>query len=190
MIVKGSKVRVKENYSGNLSDVIGQVGTVLDVDIPADPAVQRTYLIDVRGMYRQESSYSPGRFYEYYSNVIAFSDEIEEYSYGMKDAKGTLLEIGDHVVYSGNQPGIIEGEVVDFKDTEQKHWGSQTRQVVKVKLKIARNHTYTDGAGRSFTTEGTYTQWFEHGSRMLIIEKNLSHLQLFNGMRDLRVLDC
>lgn len=187
MIVKGSKVKIKDNYSGNLDGVRGQIGTVVEVKRDVNPAVQSMFLLDIVGKYKSESAYSPGKFYTYSSQVVAFSDEIEEYSYGMTDCKGVLLEIGDQVVYSGNRPGIIEGEVVDFKDTEERKWGN-LRHVTKVQLKITRKVRHSDGT-RNFDAEDSYTQWFEHGSRMLITQKNMSNLVLFNN-KDLRVIDC
>lgn len=179
MITKGSKVKIGDNYSGNLEDVKGEIGTVIEVKVDPDPAVQNTYLLDVRGSYRKESYYYKGSFNTYYSNVIAFSDELEEYSYGMKDSTGALIEIGDTVVYSGNRPGIIKGVVVDFKDTEEVRWGNN-RQVVKAQLEIEAEHGYHDGI-RSMTSTGSRKQWFEHGSRMLIVQKNLKDLILRNS---------
>lgn len=186
MITTGSKVKIKPNYSGGLENVIGQVTTVLAVNIPIDPAVQRTYLLELKSSYKEKSSY--GDYYHtFHSHVIAFSDELEEFSFEMKDANGVILEIGDKVVYSGNRPGIIEGEVVDFKDTEVVRWGD-TREVKKVQLKISKNEYHSDGTGRRFTTQVSYTQWFEHSQRMLITQKNLKHL-IETGKNRLFVLD-
>lgn len=187
MITVGSKVKVNDTYTGNLTDVIGKVGNVIAIQRPENPEIESTYLLDIRGSYREESTYRPGSFYTYQSNVIAFGSEIEEFSYGMTDCKGVLLEVGDKVVYSGNQPGIIEGEVVDFKDTETVRWGND-RKVKKVQLKIARTVYHNDGNGRRFETEEFYTQWFEHNKRMMIVQKNLSNLILFNK-NNLHVLD-
>lgn len=178
MITVGSLVKVKDNYSGNLENVKGKVGKVVSVSRPKDEAVQSTYLLDIKGQYSVESSYYKGEFYKYTSQTVVFSDEIEEFSYGMKDAKGALLEIGDKVVYSGNRPGIIEGEVVNFKTHEEQRWG-QGREVLKVQLKIARTVYHYDGE-RRYETEEFYTQWFEHGSRMIIVQKNLSDI-IFTG---------
>jgi|SRR5882757_10564270 len=187
MITVGSKVRVKDNYTGNLDEVIGKVATVIGVQRDKDPAVESTYLLDLKGSYKEESTYRPGSFYTYSSNVIAFSGELEEFSYGMKDCHGQLLEIGDKVVYSGNNPGIIEGEVVDFKDYEIQRWG-EGRAVFKVQLKIAKTVYHNDGNGRRFETEEFYTQWFEYGQRMMIVQKNLKNL-ILAGQNHLFVLD-
>lgn len=188
-LLVGRKVKVKDNYSGNLQGVKGKVGTIVAIQVPDDERVQSSYLLDITGSYEQESTYYPGRSYTYHSKAIVFSDEIEPYSYEMKDSKGVVLEIGDKVVYSGNRPGIIEGEVVDFKDSEERRW-SQSRQVKKVQLKIARDVVHSDGE-RRFSTQEYYTQWFEHSGRMLIVQKNLSDvITLFGGSRDLRIVDA
>jgi len=187
MIVKGSKVKIKDNYSGNLSDVIGKVGTVIDVETPSDEAIERRFLLDIEGGYVHEASYYPGGKRYYTAKAIVHRSEIEEYSYEMKDCKGVLLEIGDKVVYSGNRPGIIEGEVVDFKDTEHS-WYSGTRQVNKVQLKITGSNRHSDGV-RYFDSETSRLQWFENTDRMMIVQKAIKPGDVFD-MRNLRVLDC
>ncbi|QNN99253.1 hypothetical protein SEA_FAUST_179 [Streptomyces phage Faust] len=184
MITNGSKVKVKDNYTGNLDGVKGRVATVEKVDISEGVT---KYLLDIKGTYQQESYYRKGEYYTYNAQAIVTSNEVEEYSYGMKDCKGVLLEIGDKVVYSGNRPGIIEGEVVGFKDYEEQRWG-QGRKVVKVQLKIVKQHHHSDGGERRMSEDFDYTQWFEHGSRMMIVQKNLPHLVLFNN--DFNVLEC
>ncbi|UUG69479.1 hypothetical protein SEA_SHAM_177 [Streptomyces phage Sham] len=184
MITTGSKVKVKDNYAGNLDGVKGRVATVKSVHSNSDGVT--LYLLDIQGSYQLESSYYKGSFYTYQAQAIVTLDEIEEYSYGMKDCNGLLLEIGDRVVYSGNRPGIIYGEVVDFKDHEERRWG-QNRQVVKVQLKITKQTSQSDGGDRRIAGTSEYTQWFKHGSRMMIVQKNLKGF-IFNEKPF--VLDC
>ena len=174
MLNVGSYVRIKDNYSGNLMDVKGKIGTIVAIDTPSDEAVQTNYLLDIVGSYEQESSYYPGRSYTYNSRAIVTSDELEPFSFGMKDCQGLDLEVGDKVVYSGNRPGIIEGEVVGFKDHEVRRWNTN-RNVKKVQLKIARDVVHSDGK-RRLVTQTHYTQWFEYSDRMRILEKNLANV--------------
>lgn len=184
MITTGSKVKVKDNYAGNLDGVKGRVATVKHVSRNDDGVM--LYVLDIEGSYQIESSYYKDSFYTCNAAAIVTLDEVEEFSYGMKDCNGMVLEIGDRVVYSGNRPGIIHGEVVDFKDHEERRWG-QNRQVVKVQLKISKQTVQSDGGDRRVSGTTEYTQWFEHGSRMMIVQKNLKGF-VFNEKPF--VLDC
>lgn len=184
MIVKGSKVRINDNYNGNLSDVIGKVGSVVEVEIPSNEEIESRYLLDIEGTYVHEASYYPGGKRTYTSKAIVHRSEIDEFSYDMRDCKGVLLEVGDKVVYSGCRPGIIEGEVVDFKDTENS-WMS-VREVKKVQLRITDSYRYNDGI-RTFEKKVSRFQWFEHPGRMMIVQKNMNNI-VFNS-KDFLALD-
>jgi hypothetical protein len=186
MITKGSKVKVTDSYSGNLKNVIGKIGTVLDVERES-PGLMR-YLLDIEGDYRVEGPYYSNGYYDSTSQVIANANEIEEFSYGMKDFAGQVIEIGDTVVYSSNEPGIIKGVVTDFREFSKGNGWSSEDTVVRVQVEVERPVNHYDGF-RRFATPGCYFQWYEHGTRMLVIKKNLNRL-ILDGMNDLKILDC
>lgn len=173
MIQIGTRVKVLDNYSGGLTDVIGKMGKVVRVEQTA-PEVENVYVLDIQGsrIKTYKSPYSnTEEQYTYKYDVIVNQSEIEEVSYGFTDKTGAPVELGDIIVYGVSGGGIIKGKVIDFKDKAYTSWGG-SRDVLKMKVETDESYTNSDGGDRSVKVETKQTIWLSKKDQTLIFEKN------------------
>lgn len=170
MIQIGARVKIKPNYSGGLSDVIGETGKIVKIQVTS-PETYNHYLLDIEG--ERTHSYNYGGNETSYKRsypVIVDGSEIKEIPYDFKDAEGNLVEIGDTVVYASYGGGITKGVVVDFKDKTYSQWGD-SRDEIKMKIEYECTYNKSDGDNRSITNKTVRARWFANGNQTLIIKK-------------------
>ncbi len=156
MSLVGSYITINDSYDGNIADVVGKSGKVV-------AQANGLLALDIRG-YKKDQDH---RYWDY--NVVVKESEVDVKTFEFKDSKGTLVEIGDKVVYGPLGGGVTIGEVVDIKEATHSRWGREYTET-KVQLKIESEQAWTDG-DRWVRLPGTTTRWYGHGSRMLVIQK-------------------
>ncbi len=158
MIDIGTRVRVKDNYTGGLDNVIGRTGRIVKSD-------DDSHLLDIKG--ERQPSWAR-QMWNY--DVIVTSDEIELVDFNLTDPEGQKIEIGDTVVYGPVGGGITLGKVVDID--ERDGWGSKT---VKFRLEIQAASKYTDGGSREVNDKSaTHYQWCQNPNQARVIKKGSS----------------
>jgi hypothetical protein len=152
----GRYVKIKDNYAGNIVDVVGKTAKVL---------ARRgdNLALDLKG-YKKNQDH---RYWDY--DVIVNTGEIEVVEFDFKDSNGQKVEIGDKVVYGPLGGGVTVGIVVDIKEAEHSRWG-RGYKTTKVQLEVESEKFYGDG-DREVRLPSTTKRWYDHGSRMLVIQK-------------------
>jgi hypothetical protein len=161
MIQVNTRVRVRENYSGGLDNVIGRKGKVIK-------SSGGQFVLDIRG--KRQSKHYPGYTFDY--PVIVNAGEVEILPYEFKDVNGTPVELGDFVVYTNNNGCLTQGTVVDFKDLTQVRWGEDIEEV-KFLLEYETQECFSDGEDRRVTYSVKKRKWLGHSSRTLILRKGV-----------------
>jgi hypothetical protein len=156
MSLVGKYVTIKDSYEGNLEDVIGKTAKVVS-------ASGEFLVLDLKA-YKKNQDH---RYWDYDAVVKASEVEVKEFEF--KDSKGTLVEIGDKVVYGPLGGGVTVGEVIDIKEATHSRWGRSYTET-KVQLRIESERAWTDG-DRWVRLPNTTTRWYSHGGRMLVIQK-------------------
>jgi hypothetical protein len=177
MIEVGTKVKVKDNYSGGLDNVIGKTAKVVYVDVPEDDRVCTRLVLDIKGTrkYTRDSWITPGAMEDYILDhtVIVNSNEVDLVSFDFKDVKGKQVEIGDEVAYGPLGGGVIFGRVVDIDNVHGDRYGYSYSKV-KVRLEIQDTHLISDGGDIRIEVPYKRYQWYSHGRRMVILNKKFS----------------
>lgn len=156
MVNIGTRVRVKDTYSGGLDNVIGRTGRIVNHD-------DDSYALDIQG---QRKATWGDYIHDY--DVIVTESEIEKVEFNLTDCKGQKIELWDTVVYGPVGGGITLGTVIDI-DERNGRWGGRT---VKFLLEIDSRLVYSDGDGRKITDSShKTTRWYENDNHALVIRK-------------------
>jgi hypothetical protein len=161
----GDYVTITEAYSGNLVDVVGKTAKV---------RVRHNDLLVLElKAYKKDQDH---RYWDY--DVIVKDNEVEVQHYEFKDSKGTLVEVGDTVVYGPLGGGVSMGKVVEIKQGVHSRWGRDYTET-KVKVETESSDYYTDGDRKVELPSKTH-RWYSHGDRMLVVQKgSLSYMSNF-----------
>lgn len=172
MFVKGTRVKVLDNYAGGLSNVAGRMAKVVQSEKKNG---NLHHLLDIRGTRTVKYRYgSEEDSYNLQSDVIVTDSEIEEVPYNFKDCEGNTVDIGDTVVYGVHGGGLLKGTVLDFKDETHTGYGT-VRKELKMKIECEHIYSANDGLDREMHVKSTYTRWLTNQHSTLIIQKGLAH---------------
>jgi hypothetical protein len=165
MSLVGKYVTIKDNYEGNLEDVIGKTAKVVS-------SSGEFLALDLKA-YKKNQDH---RYWDY--DAVVKESEVEVKEFEFTDSKGQKVEIGDKVVYGPLGGGVTVGEVVDIKEATHSRWGGSYTET-KVQLRIESEKAWTDG-DRWIRLPDTTTRWYSHGGRMLVIQKgSMNYLSSF-----------
>lgn len=155
-------VKVKDNYAGGLSGVIGRTGRIIRIQ-------DGNYLLDIEGS-REVGSYYGQDPYVFQYSVVAKADELETVDIVFKDCNGRQIEIGDTIVYSGNRSGFLQAKVVKFKIGEDSPWSARP-DVVKCQVEYTEEQRDWDGGDRRVPRDVAKRLWLEHSDRFYVVSK-------------------
>lgn len=174
MISIGTRVKVTENYSGGLSNVVGKIGKVIYIDRAEQENVASRFVLDIQGGREHKTQSWHNRTEETYTliyPVVVTSNEFEIVSYEFKDCEGTSVEIGDRVAYGPLGGGVIIGTVIDIDKGSYNRYG-RSDEKTRVRVEV-EDTTYTsDGGDRRIKMPYKRYQWYSHSGRIVVLRKN------------------